>query len=146
MTDFSYGEVETVDFGETLGFGRFISKVSSKRNRVAPISQYDDAVFITMNNGDQYVLWHEQNCCENVSLEEVIGDIEDLIDSMIIKAELVVSHPAHPPEQEEWEIESRTWSFYKIQTHKGEVVFRWHGSSNGYYSETVSFSKLTSLY
>lgn len=34
-------------------------------------------------------------------------------------------------------------TFYRIATAKGQVVIRFYGSSNGYYSESVSFAQLT---
>ncbi len=72
-------------------------------------------------------------------MEDVCGDIYDLIGSPITQAEECVStdplsgHEAY---------ESFTWTFYRIATAKGQVVFRWLGESNGYYSEGVDFVRI----
>ena len=73
---------------------------------------------------------HYQDCCEDVSIEEVHGDLQDLVGSPIVQAECVSEHNND-------EGSSSTWTFYKFATNKGSVVVRWLGSSNGYYSESV---------
>jgi hypothetical protein len=65
-------------------------------------------------------------------LEEVIGDLNDLIGSPIIRATEDVSKEKEYP----------TWTFYNIATSKGHVTLRWCGESNGYYSESVDFCRL----
>jgi hypothetical protein len=82
-------------------------------------------------DGINYKMIHFQDCCEKVYLEEIIGNIENLLNSKIELAEEVTN------ETEEEEFEHTTWTFYKLATNKGYVTFRWYGHSNGYYSEKV---------
>jgi len=95
-----------------------------------------DSDGITFKNKDeQYRLFHEQDCCEAVNLEDICGNIDDLVGSPIIEAEESCNSG------EEKDYEHYTWSFYKIGTVKGFVTLRWYGTSNGYYSETASLYK-----
>lgn len=87
----------------------------------------------------EFVMYHEQDCCECVYLQDVCGDIDDLIGSPITMAEEVCSDDDPDDYNQQNEFESRTWTFYKLATVKGYVTLRWLGSSNGYYSEKVSF-------
>ena len=85
---------------------------------------------------------HQQNCCENVYIEDIIGDLSDLIGSPILIAEEVTSDKnpeTVKPEIIEYQ-DCFTWTFYKFATMKGYVDIRWYGESNGYYSESVDLS------
>ena len=75
---------------------------------------------------------------------DIAGDIDDLIGSPILLAEVVTSFDENPPGVEipEDYQESFTWTFYKLSTIKGSVTISWYGSSNGYYNESVTFTKL----
>lgn len=84
-----------------------------------------------------FTFYHDQDCCEGVSIESIVGDLSDLVGSPIMKAEEVVSTEAQPGQVvSEWD-DSFTWTFYKLATIKGYVDVRWFGSSNGYYGEGV---------
>lgn len=98
-------------------------------------------------DGRQFKLYHEQDCCEGVSIESIVGDLSDLIGEPLLMAEEVESLPltesqlAEQARAEEWG--TSTWTFYKLATRKGYVDVRWFGSSNGYYNESVSFSAVS---
>ena len=97
----------------------------------------EEAVF-ECTDGTKYRMNHYQDCCESVYIEDVCGDVEDLLNSKILVAEEVKG--ANIPPKKEYD-ESYTWTFYKLATVEGTVVIRWYGVSNGYYSESVSFEK-----
>ena len=84
----------------------------------------------------EYEMFHDYDCCENVYIEDICGDINNLIGSKIIMAEEVINRDLSPLNKYD---ESYTWTFYKFATVKGYVTIRWYGESNGYYSERVDF-------
>ena len=98
----------------------------------------DDVMLFRASDGSEFRFYHEQDCCESVSIEDIAGDLSDLIGSPILMAESVDSLD---PEGFEANGESYTWTFYKFRTQKGDVTVRWFGSSNGYYGEGVYFSE-----
>lgn len=100
----------------------------------------DRLLFITQD--ENYVMYHAQDCCESVYLEDINGDLNDLLDSPILQAE-ESSSTEHIEGQvlSGWGNDSFTWTFYKLATIKGYVTLRWFGSSNGYYSESVDFKQ-----
>ena len=104
------------------------------------INNEDELTFVC-DNGDKYKLYHEQDCCENVSIEDINGDLKDLIGTPILKAEESTSEK-NPEGIELPEYQDCfTWTFYKLATINGYVDIRWYGESNGYYSEAVDFRK-----
>lgn len=88
----------------------------------------DKLVFRSYDNRLEF--YHEQECCEDVSIEDICGDLEDLKDTPILSAKVVTNEGFT-------EDSPYTWTFYKFSTIKGDVTVRWYGTSNGYYSECV---------
>lgn len=97
-----------------------------------------DAVLFETAEGAKLRMYHAQDCCEHVRIEDVVGDVDDLIGNPILVAE-EVSNGEGPTVEGGYGDESYTWTFYKLATIKGSVDIRWLGESNGYYSEGVDF-------
>lgn len=102
----------------------------------------DDKITFETTEEKTYKLLHHNDCCESVLVEDICGDMDDLIGSPLLEAEESVSNK-NPPEVTIIECqESFTWTFYRLSTLKGSVVIRWYGSSNGFYSENVDFEEV----
>jgi len=94
----------------------------------------DEMLFETAE-GARFVFGHYQNCCERVDINDITGDLEDLVGEPLLIAEEVSGET--PVDFDEAYHESVSWTFYKFATRKGYVDVRWLGESNGYYSESV---------
>lgn len=74
---------------------------------------------------------------------DIVGDREDVIGTPILLAEEVTHENDNPEDIKVPEYQdSFTWTFYKLSTIKGSITIRWYGESNGYYSESVEFTKI----
>jgi hypothetical protein len=101
-----------------------------------------EEVTVTLASGAKFRLYHSQDCCENVLVEDVIGDPADLLNSPVLLAEEASQSNENPAGVVKEYQDSFTWTFYKLATLKGYVTIRWYGESNGYYSESVDFIAL----
>lgn len=122
--------------GIDVKFSELVGKTLKKIERDG-----DDSLTFITDAGEEYSMHYEPDCCASCNIEDVTGDLDDLIGEPILSAEEVASDTNPPdakPETIEYQ-ESFTWTFYKIGTRKGAVTIRWYGQSNGYYSESVSF-------
>ena len=99
------------------------------------IEQNNDALYFHLTNGAIYKQHHRQDCCECVDIEDINGNLDDLLYYPLLQAEENTQEDTNASE-------SGTWTFYKFATINGYVTIRWYGSSNGYYSETAEIEKI----
>ena len=99
----------------------------------------EEIIFET-TEGETFRMFHSQDCCESVTIEDICGDIQALLGSSIVLAEMV-SNSDDPPNTK-FPDSSYTWTFYRIANKKVFVTIRWYGESNGWYSESVDFVEL----
>ena len=92
-----------------------------------------DAMLFETATGERFMFAHQQDCCETVRINDIVGDLEDLVGEPLLISEEVKG--ATEPDEEHYE--SYSYTFYKFATRKGYVDVRWLGESNGYYSESV---------
>lgn len=124
-----YSYNDEVEFGDLLG--KTLKSISVAKDK--------SAIDFETEDGEKYSMFHSQDCCECVEIEEIVGELDNLIGSPILQAEvstnedIIDGKPEYP--------DSWTWTFYKLATVKGYVTLRWLGESNGYYSESVEFYK-----
>ena len=117
-----------VKFEELLG--KTLTEIS--------VSKSKDEIFFHTDKEITYRMFHYQDCCESVEIDDINGDLDNLIGNPILIAE-ESTNSDNPQSQYD---ESFTWTFYKLATVKGYVDIKWYGESNGYYSEEVDFRLL----
>lgn len=95
----------------------------------------NDEIVFTASDGTRWLMYHYQDCCESVTIDDVNGEWKDLIGTPLLMAEESSSYG-------DVDDGSATWTFYKFGTVKGYVTLKWYGESSGYYSESVDFARL----
>jgi len=108
------------------------------------ISSTEEEMVFKIDSEQSYKLYHSQDCCECVTIEDICGDLDDLLNEPLTEAEEIIHAQDINPEGvdvPEYQ-DSFTWTFYKLSTRKGSVTIRWYGESNGYYSESVDFARI----
>ena len=100
----------------------------------------DDELRFHLTDSHYVRMYHCQDCCESVIIEDIAGDLDDLVGTPLLLVEEVSNYePQEEPKEEGdgYYDDSETWTYYRFRTIKGSVDIRWYGTSNGYYSESV---------
>lgn len=118
----------------SIVYNELLGKVIIKIDKIEKTTKLNDLIRFYLSNGDIYEQYHEDDCSENVYIEDINGDLNNLVGYELLQAEestLIDTNAS----------ESATWTFYKFATIKGYVTIRWYGESNGYYCETARLIK-----
>ena len=119
-----------MDRSEFLPFnGKVIEKITGAHKD-------SDEIRFHLEGGQVWRMHHHQDCCEQVLVEDVDGDVADLVGHLCDGE--IASREAAQGEC----CESGTWTFYKFKSPNGYVTIRWLGQSNGYYSESVDVEEV----
>jgi hypothetical protein len=105
------------------------------------VSKNYSEIYFRTTCGKLFKMFHQQDCCENVTIEDIVGDLEDIIDTPLLLAEDVINNEG-ANSKEDPDYGTCTYTYYKLSTIKGDVSIRWYGESNGYYSESVDFVEI----
>lgn len=118
------------------GIGAIVGKKIAK-----VLNEQGFTILFVCEDGDSFEAYHMQDCCESVSVHDIIGDLQLLVGQEIIAAseEELSDYPEDVPKPEY--TDSFTWTIHTFKTVKGQVIVRWLGESNGYYSESVYFGR-----
>lgn len=94
-----------------------------------------DETYINCSDGSKWRFYHEQDCCESVTLTD--SHVMPNVPCNILDA----SYDCETGEEEYGD----TWtkSTYTFETNEGPMILEWIGTSNGYYSEDVCLQRMT---
>ena len=100
----------------------------------------NEQIILTTESGRRIIIYHDQDCCEHVRIEDTEGNWHDLIGKVIVEAAQDEVQYGEPPPKypDSW---TRTTLTFRVND--ATVISRWIGESNGYYSESVDIEDVT---
>ena len=118
-------------YNERIGLGELAGETLT----YIDVDPENDVILLTTESGRMIKIYHEQDCCESVRIEDTQGDWHNLIGKVIVTA--------YADEYEsEVEYGSRTETTLTFCVDDATVINRWVGESNGYYSESVHIEEI----
>ncbi len=104
----------------------------------------DDVTIDFYTESEKYSMYHINDCCEDVCIEDIVGELDSLVGNPILLAEKR-TNTGNPEDEKKygWQDGVCLWTFYELATINGNVTLRWYGESNGYYSVDVDFFKIS---
>jgi len=119
--------------GDIMSIEELVGKTCNR------VKENGDEIYFYCTDGTSYKLYHDQDCCEVVYIDDIVGDLIDLVGTPILSAQ---ERSNEGKILNNAEYETFTWTFYRLSTIKGTVVLKFYGTSNGCYSEKADLIKL----
>jgi len=113
--------------------------LEGKKYKQIEVNKEKTEIIFTTTTGRRYLLYHREDCCESVSIDDIVGDLKELIGEYVYEAYESTNVDQPPLEKKH---DSYTWTFYILRSQKTSVTIKWYGYSNGYYSEQVDLIRL----
>ena len=117
-------------------YREFSEMVGKTFSHISVNEHKDEMIF---HGEESYKFYHEQDCCELIEIEDIDGDV-DAKNFRLCTAEEVSRSSGGAGG-----LDSATWTFYRFRGPNFNLVVRWGGYSNGYYSESVDFEKIREI-
>lgn len=95
------------------------------------VDENENEILLTFEDGTKLLFYHDQECCESVSLVSIDGDIKKLKGMVLKNIEFDSAYTAT-----DYGICGKTQIVFK--TDNETIVTKWIGESNGYYSVGVN--------
>lgn len=114
---------------ETSMVGKVFSKIEMDRHQEFIIFSFED--------GSVFKMGHNQECCEKVYLEDIVGDITKMIGQTVISA----SHTSDGDLSDDG-VTVIEYNFYTIQGNLDSITLRWYGETNSCYSINATLYRL----
>lgn len=113
------------------GLSRLVGRTIEK------IDKTDTYIKFFTKDGAMFKLYHHKDCCEDVYIDDICGNLDDLIGVPIRKAREDKNDQCYIDPNNQFK-GTYTWTFYNFATSKGYVTIKFYGTSNGNYSEKIS--------
>ena len=128
LKSFVYDKTVTlVDFEKTLEGKTIIEIVGAEED--------SECILFKLSDNSVYAMTPQIRCSEEVLVDDICGNIDDLIGLPITLARVDHDEDVCDDIDDDDYGDHYTWTFYQLATTKGYVTIKWYGESNGYYSE-----------
>jgi hypothetical protein len=116
-----------------------IQKLVGEILKTIDVDPEKNKILLTTESGREIMIYHEQDCCESVRIEDTEGNWHELVGKVIVEA---TEDAQDGDEGDEWGLSHTTKTALTFKVDGATVISRWIGESNGYYSESVDIKEL----